>query len=625
MALFFSWLKRDDKQDYEAILSKLDDDIRAEEIALSDVSVTENIVLSYWLYYSIPVYFAFLVWLLFFSDDYFDDGLEVFIGKIAVVVLIPIAIYYGRKLIKAWYQNKRKTAEAQLENLRAKQKLKIEELKKKTAYYVTKGLIERYETPPRQVVSNSQGLRNKPQKVPNSGSSMAQRSHTELRQRKTPNSNPDLYSSTLSLTASSTDLDHQLPPKRQPSKKKSSKSTELPKPLPEITFSEPLQITATDETKSKNQTESEQQNQVMVVSTQNSHQKMEIIERQQQQNQVLMHQLAQLQQLHQQQVYQNQVLRQEIERMRLEKSEQKLMSGTSSSVGNNSSSSSNNNTGNGGDGGDRTWLDKVFEALIGDMTERQQDQQYALICENCFTHNGLVPPTQYYNAVYKCTKCDHLNNKSRRPLIPTPPNIRPEINLYTPSTPQPLLLNNADSTSAGVIESAHEPLIPNLSVPMSTTRVRAHSVEARVSTAGLEFESDGGKRRSSLMGLVSNSNLLEVGSPLSKDVEVFEGFSSDEAAGVEIIDAGDGVKKDGDDIVDGSFLSQTEGGEDEVDEVSIAKLEQREEEGESEMEKSVLIHESEDEGETGADKQENSNILVEKEDVVMDSNDWNQN
>ena len=36
-----------------------------------------------------------------------------------------------------------------LAELRGKQLLKVEELKKKTSYYLTKGLIERYETPPK--------------------------------------------------------------------------------------------------------------------------------------------------------------------------------------------------------------------------------------------------------------------------------------------------------------------------------------------------------------------------------------------------------------------------------------------------------------------------------------------
>jgi hypothetical protein len=34
-------------------------------------------------------------------------------------------------------------------------------------------------------------------------------------------------------------------------------------------------------------------------------------------------------------------------------------------------------------------LDKVADALIGE-SENSPDSKYALICQNCFTHNGLV-------------------------------------------------------------------------------------------------------------------------------------------------------------------------------------------------------------------------------------------
>ncbi|KAJ1557265.1 hypothetical protein HK096_008233 [Nowakowskiella sp. JEL0078] len=169
---FFSWLKRDDHQDYESILSKLDGEIRLAEITLSEVGVNEQNAQNMWLY-TIPVYILIVIFGYIYGDSTDDDGFpvtwEYWSLKIIFVVLCPIFIYYGRRLISAWYHNKRKTAEAQLENAKAKQNLKIEELKKKTAYYVTKGLIERYETPTRQ-------FRGTPQ----------QRQNTELRQRTPP-------------------------------------------------------------------------------------------------------------------------------------------------------------------------------------------------------------------------------------------------------------------------------------------------------------------------------------------------------------------------------------------------------------------------------------------------------
>lgn len=43
-----------------------------------------------------------------------------------------------------------------------------------------------------------------------------------------------------------------------------------------------------------------------------------------------------------------------------------------------------------------SWLDKLMDALIG--TDEGPHHKYALICENCFTHNGLVMPQDYANA-----------------------------------------------------------------------------------------------------------------------------------------------------------------------------------------------------------------------------------
>lgn len=54
-------------------------------------------------------------------------------------------IYYGRKTLRWSYTRKQSREEANLASLRAEQKLKVEELKKKTSYYTTKSLLDRYE------------------------------------------------------------------------------------------------------------------------------------------------------------------------------------------------------------------------------------------------------------------------------------------------------------------------------------------------------------------------------------------------------------------------------------------------------------------------------------------------
>lgn len=55
------------------------------------------------------------------------------------------SIYYVRKGLKWIYAKRLSRIETGLVSLRKKQKLKVEELKKKTAYYSTKSLLERYD------------------------------------------------------------------------------------------------------------------------------------------------------------------------------------------------------------------------------------------------------------------------------------------------------------------------------------------------------------------------------------------------------------------------------------------------------------------------------------------------
>lgn len=55
-------------------------------------------------------------------------------------------------------------------------------------------------------------------------------------------------------------------------------------------------------------------------------------------------------------------------------------------------------------------LTKFFDILVG-TDELSPNNRYALVCINCFTHNGLAPPRFLPNKVkYRCFKCGTLNN-----------------------------------------------------------------------------------------------------------------------------------------------------------------------------------------------------------------------
>lgn len=58
----------------------------------------------------------------------------------------------------------------------------------------------------------------------------------------------------------------------------------------------------------------------------------------------------------------------------------------------------------------RTWVDRVLDLIVG---EESPGTRFALICENCFNHNGLALPEELDSLQYVCPKCSHLNVKKK--------------------------------------------------------------------------------------------------------------------------------------------------------------------------------------------------------------------
>ena len=61
----------------------------------------------------------------------------------------------------------------------------------------------------------------------------------------------------------------------------------------------------------------------------------------------------------------------------------------------------------------RTIQDRLLDILIGSDNSESVEQRYALICYNCFAHNGLAPPNtdDPVNIKYQCWKCGKMNGK----------------------------------------------------------------------------------------------------------------------------------------------------------------------------------------------------------------------
>ncbi|KAF9094023.1 hypothetical protein BGX29_009700 [Mortierella sp. GBA35] len=144
--------------DYEKILSDLDSNIRKAEMRLSAINLREKRMLGLWLIYSVLSWIGYTsVFALYLHQQYYDDPQSWTIALAAVVFGLPV-IYVGRSAIAVWYKRAKSNEESQLSLLRADQRLKVEELKKKTAYYSTKTLLERYD-PSSQQQQRSNGTR----------------------------------------------------------------------------------------------------------------------------------------------------------------------------------------------------------------------------------------------------------------------------------------------------------------------------------------------------------------------------------------------------------------------------------------------------------------------------------
>ncbi|KAJ7705135.1 hypothetical protein B0H16DRAFT_1636709 [Mycena metata] len=77
----------------------------------------------------------------------------------------------------------------------------------------------------------------------------------------------------------------------------------------------------------------------------------------------------------------------------------------------------------------RQWFDALADLLVGteDPSILSEKQKYALICEKCFAHNGLVPEGVWEGMQYTCSKCGHFNPSARSKRLglvsPTTPSL----------------------------------------------------------------------------------------------------------------------------------------------------------------------------------------------------------
>ncbi|KAL0571303.1 hypothetical protein V5O48_010653 [Marasmius crinis-equi] len=102
----------------------------------------------------------------------------------------------------------------------------------------------------------------------------------------------------------------------------------------------------------------------------------------------------------------------------------------------------------------KQWFDKLADVVLGD----EDPARFALICEKCFTHNGLVKESVWEDTQYVCPSCKHFNpsKRSKKQGVASPSS---SVSPAGPTKPKSPLGANADpspSTMQGLAPTSPE-------------------------------------------------------------------------------------------------------------------------------------------------------------------------
>ncbi|KAG6865351.1 hypothetical protein C0991_003274 [Blastosporella zonata] len=317
MSFLTKFFKSKTEEDYETILSTLALDIQKRQVQLSEIRLRERRTTLLVTLYTLAAWGAYVsLWyfgILSRTSGRQVNGFERAV-KGAPVVAGPIFILFVRRIVQIWYKRKGDAEEKTLKQLLKQQRTKVEEIKKKTNYYSTRDLLQRYDDSP----------------------NAHQRAVTAPVQLRTPQPQrlfqaPNGKSATVTATTTPNTLTPQPP-------------TPLPPTNPPR----------------------------------------------------------------------------------------------------------------------KQWYDKLADALLGDdeHTPNASSSQYALICEKCFAHNGLVKESMWADAQYICPKCNHFNRsqkskKQGKIITPSPPS-----SIARASTsPSPPIQNGVTPEKPSPARNATPPLV----------------------------------------------------------------------------------------------------------------------------------------------------------------------
>ncbi|KAF9235220.1 hypothetical protein BU15DRAFT_78232 [Melanogaster broomeanus] len=144
MSFLSRWFGKGNSDDYETILSSLAGDVQKRQTRLAEIRLRERRTT---LHFTLGTFFLWFTYVsLWYTRVLPSAWRESGLGRGAILVG-PILILFARRMLQIWYSWKGGREEKTLMEVLKKQRAKVEEIKRKTNYYSTRNLIEKYDEP----------------------------------------------------------------------------------------------------------------------------------------------------------------------------------------------------------------------------------------------------------------------------------------------------------------------------------------------------------------------------------------------------------------------------------------------------------------------------------------------
>ncbi|KAH7906121.1 hypothetical protein BJ138DRAFT_667086 [Hygrophoropsis aurantiaca] len=142
----FHWFKKAEPEDYETVLSSLAADVQKRQTRLSELRLRERRATLQVTLIALAIWVAYVsLWYAGFLTTARGEHAAMAAAKSIAVLVGPIIILFTRRIVQLWYARKGDAEERTLKEVLKKQRSKVEEIKKKTNYYSTRNLIEKYD------------------------------------------------------------------------------------------------------------------------------------------------------------------------------------------------------------------------------------------------------------------------------------------------------------------------------------------------------------------------------------------------------------------------------------------------------------------------------------------------